>query len=87
MEGTAELFADDVWSTADVFGRLIPNRFEVRPEHHKEAFINGNTAKIIGLTYPKEAEEIPQCAAVIYEWRSMGYITIPIVALPGRTRR
>ena len=87
MDGVAELFADDVWSTPDAFGRLIPTRFSVRPEHHKEAFINGEEAKIIGLTYPKVAEEIPQCAAVIDEWRSRGYITIPIVSLPGRPRR
>jgi hypothetical protein len=87
MDGVAELFADDVWSTVDVFGRLMPNRFEVRPDHHKEAFINGDEAQIVGLTYPKYAEEIPECARVIEEWRSMGYITIPIVALPGRPRR
>ena len=79
MSGVAELFADDVWSAPDVFGRLIPNRFVVREGHHKEAFIHGDEARIIGLTYPTYAEKVPKLRAVIREWRSAGYLTVPIV--------
>jgi hypothetical protein len=79
ISGEAELFLDDVWSVPDAFGRLIPNRFTLREDHHKEAFIDGDKMTIVGLTYPSYAERDPKCREIIKEWRGAGYLTIPIL--------